>query len=786
LLLIIAIGIAGGAALTALAGARRTHSAVDRFVSFAHPASSGVAADPALYDRIARLPHVVATSRTARFGMLRLDRAGRPIAHDTFGELAFSNAGITRPILLAGRLPRADRADEIAINSTAARNDRLRVGDVVRFAGFAPDQLPDLLEGTDAAPRGPTVAVHVVGIARLLTDLSTAQPTPDVSYTGNDGAFFSRAFLDTYADRIAIAGGMFLIVRLDSLNASDAFAADVDRLSGGKAFVFNDSDDLNAARQARHATDVEALALLLFGILAAVITLTLISQSFGRQVYLDAHEYRTLAAMGTTRVQLVASAAIRAAVISVFGAALAVVVAIVASPYMPIGLARQAEVDPGVSVDPVVFIAGVVIIAATLTSWTAWVCWRSTRHLGTIASREAAEGRRPSRIARFVSRAGSPPSATIGAGMAFETGGGAGALPVRTAFASAVLAVAVVAGVLTFGANLSRLATHPDIQGWTWDVAVGNPHSDDVAATAIPTLMRNPDVAAVSAVGGNDAEPGTVNGHTALLISVDSVAGHALVPYSAGRQPRGINEIALGTKTLRDLHVALGDHVRVSAGAAPQSMLVTGRVLLTPRIANDSIALGQAAVLSGAGLKALNPDAVVNVFLVRFHPNVDRAAARRRLQRDFPGTVLGATRPADIENLQRVNHIPALLAGLFALIALLVVGNMLVSSVRLRRRELAVLRSIGFVRRQVSATVIWQATLIALVAIAVGVPLGAAAGRATWTLVTDRLGLEPNAVYPLGILAVLAGTTLLAANAIAIVPGVIATRTPPAQILRTE
>ena len=96
------------------------------------------------------------------------------------------------------------------------------------------------------------------------------------------------------------------------------------------------------------------------------------------------------------------------------------------------------------------------------------------------------------------------------------------------------------------------------------------------------------------------------------------------------------------------------------------------------------------------------------------------------------------------------------------------------------------LRSIGFVRRQVSAIVIWQATMVALVAIVVGVPVGAAAGRATWTLVTDRLGLEPNARFPLGLLFIVAITTLVAANLIAIVPGVFANRTPPARILRTE
>ena len=97
--------------------------------------------------------------------------------------------------------------------------------------------------------------------------------------------------------------------------------------SRGKAAVLPGSDDLDAAAQARHATSVEALALLLFGLLAGVVTLTLIAQAFARQVYLDADEYATVRAMGMTRKQLVATATIRATLISVVGVGLAVVVA---------------------------------------------------------------------------------------------------------------------------------------------------------------------------------------------------------------------------------------------------------------------------------------------------------------------------------------------------------------------------------------------------------------------------------------------------------------------------
>ena len=213
---------------------------------------------------------------------------------------------------------------------------------------------------------------------------------------------------------------------------------------------------------------------------------------------------------------------------------------------------------------------------------------------------------------------------------------------------------------------------------------------------------------------------------------------------------------------------------------------ITGRVLLTPSVVNNSVPLGVGAVISRSALRALHTNASANVFLVRFRPGTDTAAELRRLRSEFPGTVLTAVRPPDIENLQRVSDLPTLLAVLFALIAVLTIGNALLSAVRRRRRELAVLRTLGFVRLQIVAVVAWQATTVAIIAIVIGLPLGAILGRSTWTLVTDRLGLPPDTVVPVRLLAMLALIALVAANVVAIAPGVLARRTRPAQTLRTE
>jgi ABC-type lipoprotein release transport system permease subunit len=89
----------------------------------------------------------------------------------------------------------------------------------------------------------------------------------------------------------------------------------------------------------------------------------------------------------------------------------------------------------------------------------------------------------------------------------------------------------------------------------------------------------------------------------------------------------------------------------------------------------------------------------------------------------------GCWSPTDVQNLGRVGSLPDVLAGLLALLAASALAHLLVTSIRQRRRDLAVLKTLGFVRSQVSAAVAWQATTVAVVALAVGMPLGFALGR---------------------------------------------------------
>jgi predicted lysophospholipase L1 biosynthesis ABC-type transport system permease subunit len=96
------------------------------------------------------------------------------------------------------------------------------------------------------------------------------------------------------------------------------------------------------------------------------------------------------------------------------------------------------------------------------------------------------------------------------------------------------------------------------------------------------------------------------------------------------------------------------------------------------------------------------------------------------------------------------------------------------------------LKTLGFTHGDVGRTVAWQATTLALIPLAVGIPLGVAVGRAAWRLFAGHLGVIPAVSVPVVQLALAGPAALLLANLIAIGPAVTAMRTRPASVLRGE
>jgi ABC-type lipoprotein release transport system permease subunit len=164
----------------------------------------------------------------------------------------------------------------------------------------------------------------------------------------------------------------------------------------------------------------------------------------------------------------------------------------------------------------------------------------------------------------------------------------------------------------------------------------------------------------------------------------------------------------------------------------------------------------------------------------------DRVVAADPNTRGQSVSLLGVQRPAQIVNYRTVGAAPVVLAVALAVGAIVALALTLTASVRRRRRDLALLKTLGFTRRQLAATVASQATVAALIGIAVGVPVGVIAGRWLWTEFAREIAAVPSPTVPAGWILLVAIATLTLANLVGLLPGWQAARTPSGVLLQAE
>jgi ABC-type antimicrobial peptide transport system permease subunit len=150
----------------------------------------------------------------------------------------------------------------------------------------------------------------------------------------------------------------------------------------------------------------------------------------------------------------------------------------------------------------------------------------------------------------------------------------------------------------------------------------------------------------------------------------------------------------------------------------------------------------------------------------------------------YPSSAALPTTPEPLVNFGQAVSFPSLLAVVVAGFGAAMVVHLLVVSVARRRRELSLLKVLGFARRQVAETVRWQATTLAVAGLVAGLPLGLAAGQALWRAFAVSFGVVAVPVAPPGLLAVLAAAVLVGANLLAAGPAIAAARARPGPALR--
>ncbi|MEX1008513.1 MAG: FtsX-like permease family protein [Acidimicrobiia bacterium] len=784
---VLLVGIAGGAVLAALAGSRRTESAYGRLLDATSAADVMVGTQgfgSVSAARVAELPQVARAGRVVAFGLApRPKHASRPGPDDFAGVFGMASADgvagyeIDRFRLLEGRLPRRDRPNEVLVNELAAEQLHLRSGDV--FHGWVWSYLELLTKSNEleAEGREPTDAeLRQVFVPVDLTVVGVGRPRGDLLVNENQdqaGMLLTPAFARRFADRVSYEGA--LVDLKDPRRDLASFAAALRREFPDVSLDLRsaDSDAATFSRVASPYVD----ALQLFALVAAIAGFLVVGQALARMVTADAVDGPNLSALGATRAQraLVASARALAAVL--IGIVSAVVLAWAASPIFPLGRARLAEPSPGFRFDTLTVGVG-VLGAALLIALVALTAWRSA-----LAPNEdtTVARRRQSRVADRLAAAGAATSLVNGVRFAVQRDRASGSTSLATAVFGLVAAIATIGAALVFATNLDSLVTQPARYGWRWDALLD---TYDVGATSDLVAQLRDDGDLVGLTIGARASL-VLDGHTVSAFGFDRVRGGALPNVPAGRWPHSPNEIALGVETLRVLGKSVGDTVVTrSPDGALVRLRVVGRTTLPSLSLNGTFGLGEGAALTADGLRVLDPAAEPTFFLVNLAPGVAVSTVNRRYG-DI-ASALGPQRPADIQSYARVRPTPLVLSGLLAVLGIGVLAHLLFTSVRGRRRDLAILKTIGCSRRQVATTVAWQATTLVGTALVIGIPTGIVAGRWVWRSFANDLGVSSTVLLPPLGLVLLASVAILVANVIAAIPARVAARTRPAVVLRSE
>lgn len=776
------IGLTAGAAVAAAAGARRTETAYPRFVQAQNGYDlvaggfSGADHPARALAKMEALPEVAQSARVDVAASAAILPSGRVApapelmaVTDLTGRAGFQ---LNRFKVISGRMMNLRAPGEAMIDFPTADREGLRLGSVVKY----------ILGGPNAShPR--SAAVRIVGIVASPGQFPAVGASPAFS-----SVYVTPAFVASNGIHPS-PGDAGLLIRLRH------GAADREEFTRQLRAADLAGLDIPAVQQVQTAgiqrsIRLESQALWALCVLIGLAAFAIVGQSLARQTYLDSADLPALWALGFSRAQLLLLGVTRAAIIGAASACVVVPVAVLLSPLTPVGLARIAEPYPGFAVDAWPLVLGaalaalLTVLACTVPMWTA-------ARTATRGECPAPGYRRSPALVHALSRAWRSPAVAAGVRMALQPGRGRTAVPVRSAIFGATLGVAALTVSLVFAASLGHLLDTPRLTGFTWDAFVSAEGRLPKAAAA---LRADPKIAEYSRGGFAGVRIGQLQVMTLVL----GGSGPARPVITAGVAPAASDEIALGTATMRDAHTAIGDAVTVVLDQAaghpkPVRMRVVGTVIVPP---SPFLAakLGEGAAMSLPGYLRIDPVAARRPrdfpFLVRFAPGVSRDTGLAAVSHDMKGLpdpfVTAAERPANVVSLASIAGLPVALSGLLALIAAATLAHTLASSTRQRRRDLAIFKTLGFLRRDVRQAVAWQATTIAAIALLAGLPIGVAGGRWAWRIFAAQLGVLPEPAVPLTAILVAIPGALVTANLIAAAPARAAGRTQPATVLRAE
>jgi putative ABC transport system permease protein len=258
----------------------------------------------------------------------------------------------------------------------------------------------------------------------------------------------------------------------------------------------------------------------------------------------------------------------------------------------------------------------------------------------------------------------------------------------------------------------------------------GDPTSSVLPLPLLGRVRAQPEVAQATAiqllVGSVSHAPAAI----VLGLQPNEFAARQLVITAGHALSR--DQALVGDLLARQLHVRPGSTVRIN-----RHPFAVGGIFHTGLSYEDS---GAVLALRAAQAVAGRTPQEVTTFAVKLRPEISAAKGVRALSRVFPGLVAIADPGEAVRagaNTVLISKAVLLVAVLALIIGGLAVANTMLAALFERRRELALLATIGWSAPQLGALVLGEALAVSMLGTGVGLLLGLAASK----LLPGALGL---------------------------------------------
>lgn len=760
-LAIVIAATAGGAALTAAVGARRSDTAYARFLTWtrhADFATGGANDDQTLARDLAAIEHAPFVAVAAHIPVVgahvrladgKIFQAFQVTVVDD-ADNALARGLIEREKVLRGRRADPSSPDDATVSFSTAERLGVDVGDRISLV---------------ADNGGRAVSVHVVGVVVRSGEF------PTLSGATRSSVALTSAFRRAHP-ALFTPGNDGIVVRVKPGTHRAAVESWVRAHLRGTDI----EDTAIGASSIERTIQLETVSLWGVAGVLSLVSMVLLGQLLFRNAVAVADDVKTIATLGFTRRQVTQLGMARGVLVGILGAAGAVGVAILASPLTPVGLGRLAEPSPGIWVDgSVLTIGGLIIVVVTVA-------------FGAIAARRASTpppeygGAR-----RLLPLPDVAPAIWVGLQTLLRPTRRSDSRLTRATVMSLGLIVAAVIAVLVMLTSLTHLRENPVLTGATWDAALvaSDPPTQRAVDAARSRLTAMPEVVGVSGSGWSTV----IASDREIPVQVFDDHGDIGPAIAAGRAPVRA-EIALGADEMRRLGVGIGDRLQIAAqrGGRRVRVEVVGRSVLVPPVFRTT-APGDGAAVSTSTMRTLGIKRIdaAGLVIVRFRTGIDKTRALDRARRAVHANFAFASDDRTIVGgIKRVQTVPFGLVVVLGVLGGAAFVHFQIVATRRRRHDVGVLKTIGFTHRQVLSMLAVQTLTIGVAALVVGVPVGLIAGRISWTRFADYLRVVASPSTTFAVIAISVVTLLVVAFVTGLASGTHTAGGRPAQILRSK